>query len=1104
MKRIKDLVRVDGRFQRSARIDADLKGFPPLEGYVLQASVRKALADMAGMLADSGQAAFTWTGPYGGGKSSAALLVGTLVAGDRKTRAFARGLVGPELLKDFDRAFPEEGGGWTVVAVTGRRANLRGEIAAAAGEALRWSKTEQAAAAADDVKLVDLLLRSAQSRGGVLLILDELGKLLEDAAANGGDVHLLQDLAERGARSGGRLVTIGILHQSFGQYGARLGRDGRDEWEKIQGRYKDIPFLTATDETVNLIGRAIRRADKAPHDRALAEAVAQAVSRRRPADEASLGAALDAVWPLHPITGLLLGPLSRQRFAQNERSVFGFLSSSEPGGFLEHLERTAADSDRCLFGPDQLWDYLVTNFGMALTDGTDGRRFSLAFEAVERAAARGDELHVRLVKTAALIEFFRNGSGLAVADDILALALPDIAGARITAALAELVEWAILIRQPRLGGYALFAGSDFDLEEALARARTPLDRATLSALPSRAGFGSVVAKRHYFHTGSLRAFEPRVLLVSEDDVRSKKEQDALTGELERTIKGHSLVLLISDGTLTAEKVETLAAGLARKLWSGKKVVAIGAAAGAVSLREAAAELVSLDRLAREHPQLEGDRIARREIAARRSSLLDDVHRELTAAFEGARWSFGPPPGKTLSREPLAKITSAVCDVAYRDAPQLHSELLQRDRPSSSAMAAVRELGHAMIERGDQVHLGIEGYPAERGLYMTVLSHFGLHRRDAKGWGFAEPDTDTEAGRSLLPVWNVLAESQETSLDVVFDIWAGPPFGLKRGVMPVLAMAYILARRSALAVYADNVFQPSLDTLFFDRLLQEPSAVRLKQVDRTKDDAKMLKGLALGLQLPAKSSALEIASALFQRIEALPAYSKQTYRLPEAVRAVRDTLLKASDPEGLLFQDLPQATEGEPRRALEAILACEEAYPALLAELTAAVASALATNAAFEGLAERAEQVVRVTGDLRFDAFAMRAAAFEGGAGDIEGLASLLVHKPARNWTDREHDQALIELVRLGRMFRETEAVVAIRGRRAGGQALAVVVGMDPDTPALIRSFEITAAQRSAAEALATRLMAEIAGVGPENEAVALAALARTVQQLSGSKAREPA
>lgn len=1101
---LKDIVRVDGRFQRSARIDADLKGFPPLEGYILQASVHKALGDMVGMLADSGQAAFTWTGPYGGGKSSAALVVGSLVAGNCETRGLARELVGRPLDEAFQRAFPEDHGAWSVIAVTGRRANLRAEIASAAAEALGWSKSDRAAATADDQQLLDLLLKAAQSKGGVLLILDELGKLLEDAAATGGDIHLLQDLGERGARSGGRLVTIGILHQSFGQYGARLGREGREEWEKIQGRFKDLPFLTATDETVNLIGRAIRRTPETAESSELAALVAEAISKRRPVDPANLSAALDAVWPLHPITGLLLGPLSRQRFAQNERSVFGFLSSAEPGGFMEHLERTAPDSEQVLYAPDQLWDYLVTNFGMALTDGADGRRFSLAFEAVERAAARGTVLHVRLVKTAALIEFFRNGSGLGVADDILALAIPGATAEAVTHALAELVDWAILIRQPRMGGYALFAGSDFDLEEALGRSRVQLDRDTLSTLPSRVGFGAVVAKRHYFATGALRAFEPKVILVSEDDIRAKADKDAFTAELERMTKGHALLLLISDGSLAQEQLDNLAKATSRKLWNGARVVAVGAATGGVSLREAASELVALDRLTRDHPQLEGDRIARREIAARRSNLLDGVHRELTAAFEGATWAFGPPPGKTLSREPLAKVTSAVCDVAYCDAPHLHSELLQRDRPSSSAMAAVRELGHRMIEKSGEAHLGMEGYPAERGLYMTVLTPFGLHRRGDKGWAFAEPDLDTQAGRSLLPAWDVLSERGDISLDVVFDLWAGPPYGLKRGVMPVLAMAYILARRPALAVYADGVFLPSLDSLFFDRLLQEPGAVRLKAVDRTKDDAKLLKTLATGLLLAPKSTALEVASKLFQRFEALPAYSKQTFRLDDEVRDIRDSLLRATDPERLLFVDLPTVSKGAPQRAIAALEACEAAYPALLIELTHALASALATTADFAGLNERAENVIKATGDLRFDAFAMRAAAFESGQGDIEGLASLLVHKPARSWTDREHDQALLEMVRLGRMFRETEAVVAIRNRRGGGEAMAIVVGFDPDTQAVFRSFEITATQRAAAEILAARLMGQIADGSAGSEVVALAALARAVQQLSQGKAVEAA
>ncbi|TIU02783.1 MAG: hypothetical protein E5W44_30690, partial [Mesorhizobium sp.] len=75
---------------------------------------------------------------------------------------------------------------------------------------------------------------------------------------------------------------------------------------------------------------------------------------------------------------LLLGPISRARFAQNERSVFGFLSSAEPSGFKEFLETT--DLEGGTYDPAMLWDYLAANLGMALTAGVDGNRFSLAFE----------------------------------------------------------------------------------------------------------------------------------------------------------------------------------------------------------------------------------------------------------------------------------------------------------------------------------------------------------------------------------------------------------------------------------------------------------------------------------------------------------------------------------------------------------------------------------------------------------------------------------------------------------------------------------------------------------------------------------------------------
>src|SRR6185436_8299717 len=98
---------------------------------------------------------------------------------------------------------------------------------------------------------------------------------------------------------------------------------------------------------------------------------------------------------------------------------------------------------------------------------------------------------------------------------------------------------------------------------------------------------------------------------------------------------------------------------------------------------------------------------------------DRLHRALEASLENARWWLAPNPGKAR-REPLAMVASALADEAFPSAPLLRSELLQRDRPSSNSMAALRELGHAMVARPHDPELGIDGFPAEKGLYLTVL------------------------------------------------------------------------------------------------------------------------------------------------------------------------------------------------------------------------------------------------------------------------------------------------------------------------------------------------------------------------------------------------
>jgi MFS family permease len=65
------------------------------------------------------------------------------------------------------------------------------------------------------------------------------------------------------------------------------------------------------------------------------------------------------------------------------------------------------------------------------------------------------------------------------------------------------------------------------------------------------------------------------------------------------------------------------------------------------LREVSADLAAIERILRDSAQLAGDRLARREIAARRAALIDDAYREAVRAFEAATWRLTADPATAI-------------------------------------------------------------------------------------------------------------------------------------------------------------------------------------------------------------------------------------------------------------------------------------------------------------------------------------------------------------------------------------------------------------------------------------------------------------------------
>jgi hypothetical protein len=1085
---LSDVVTISRQFLRSVRIDTDVGRDDALSGYICQGTASSLLESMARQITETRQRAFTWTGPYGGGKSSLALMLCSLVGAQPKVRAKARQLLDIPEGSLVHKAFEAKGDGWLVVPVVGKRADVVQELGAALAKAhgLPPRRKKQ-----PDVvgELVEAAERHPQ---GVLVVIDELGKLLEASAQDGGDVYFFQELAEAASRCSGKLVIVGILHQAFEAYASRLGRQSRDEWAKVQGRFVDIPLVAAADEVIELVGKAINVEDSTLPAEAsqLAAKIAAAIRTRRPGTPATLADSLRACWPLHPVTAALLGPISRRRFGQNERSTFGFLASREPLGFVEFLNGYEAQWFT-MYGPAAYWDYLRANLEQAIIASPDGHRWAQCCDAVERAEAKGTDIHVKLTKTIALIEMFRNGSGLVAEEPVLAVSTPGVVEDQIRKALEELAEWKVLIERKHLGAWGIYAGSDFDIEGAINVARGEIGEPDLSHISTLSDLQPVLAKRHYQKTGTMRWFTRGIIRLG--DIETVVEKFDLKG----ASAGAFLLCLPPPGQTVRSAEHRVRHASAS---ASVETLRLGTPKNAERIIELSLELAASQRVMNTRPELHGDSVARREVVGRIEAVRASLEEELVDAFELSKWYSQGEAIETKGGTALSIIASDIVELVYDKSPFIFSELINREDPSSNSVKARKDLMNRMVTHAHLPKLGYEGFPADAGLYYTVLNDPGLHRvRDDGKWEFGDPNLNTR-GRSYETFWwrtkgEFLTEGKSVTLKDLYAAWGRPPFGVRAGVMPVLSLAFYLANRSSLALYVNGVFTPDLTDAVVDEWTLDPSRIRLQHVEASKDKAKLVNALARTVSdrsnTTVDAAPLDVARGLVGLVVGLPGWTKRTTTVSSRAQQVRAMLLKASDPLRVLFSDLPTLLEAQDPSTLNTRLQAvtdelSGAYHVMLASVHAHLLDALDHGTRpLEELRKRAGTVKGMTGDFKLDAFATRLETYDQADENVESLISLAIDKPQAAWVDRDIDAAMAKLVEWAVEFRKAETMAPLRGRPSTRRVIGVVFGASHGQDAT-GFVDISDTDTPAVDRLVKQFLAEAQG---ERREVILAALA---------------
>ena len=766
-----------------------------------------------------------------------------------------------------------------------------------------------------------------------------------------------------------------------------------------------------------------------------------------------------------------------------------------------------------MYGPDHLWDYLRANLEPSILASPDGHRWALAAEALERCESIGsNELHIRLLKTIAVIDLFKERSGLVANFELLRTCFPRASAKKIKEALTQLNKWSFTIFKKFLDAHAIFAGSDFDIDKALREALDEIDGVDFNLLKTLAGLQPVLAKRHYHEMGTMRWFDVNIVPVSKivGYAEHYKSENGAIGQF---------LLSIPD----AGESEEHAHGLCRKAarYSDTKHnqwdIVVGISQQSWAIIPLARELFALDNVSNSHPELAGDSVARREVSARRAELQALLELELHKAFDNAMWFRKNFPPKRMHQADLNGIASELADHRFNQCPHLHNELLNRQKPSSSAVAAQNILLRKMVMNEGQSRLGIKGYPAEGGLFASILESTGLYQEADDGWRFVSLDEGDTDPCCLASMWQAALEHIKTNEDRIiaiselFNIWRQPPFGIKDGLMPILAVAFVLSQRDKLAVYREGIFRAKFDDVDVEYLAKDAECIQLRWMDLSNISRRLLSGMADVVRDLDRANELvhlepiDVARGLVAIFDQLPVWTKRTMRLPTTAMNVRDLFRRAKDPNKFLFDDIPGtlgediglANEEDLSRIIESVRdGLEElvqAYPSMLQRLRDLMLSELQVpNVSRQSVAElrdRAENIKQLAGDFRLDAFVGRLCQFDRSDQSFEGIASLAANKPPRDWVDPDLDQSAIEIADLAQRFIRAETYARVKGRPDKRQAMAIVIGIDGRPAPFLEEFDLADSDRMTVDSLVERVTFVLKEAHTSRRSIVLAALA---------------
>ena len=847
--------------------------------YIVTPNVQRVLGDIVSSVS-TGVHSFSVIGTYGTGKSSFIM-------------ALERGLLGKDdaLIKKKTVFFGLES--FEIFNIVGEYDSLQGLLA-------RKLKVENRNAL-DSLK--QFCKKAEAKNKAVIIVIDEFGKVLEHAAKNNPEeeLYFIQQLCELVNDHRRKAILLSTLHQNFSSYASKLTESQRKEWQKVKGRFKEIVFSEPVEQLLYLAAEQLTLAPEQKADETDFATVYSLAKQCRFISDSFSEETASKLNPIDPLAASCL-TLAIQKYGQNERSLFSFLTTTGQYSILNYVAKPHQT-----YNLADVYDYAIYNFYSEISqvnlESSGWSAIKVALGRIE-SGILADEFIAnaqKVVKSIGLLSIF-GSSETSLNREALEKYCQCALGIENAGEVIRELERVKVIRYATYKSqYILFEGTDINIEAELLRAATmvPSPSASVDELRDYIKPRIASASAAFYAKGTPRYFSFIVL----NEPEAKVPDGDIDGFCE-------LIFPLEDGCMDQVKAVSASSEEALLFAVFNNVSDIVKHLHEIKKLQYITEKVAVD-----------DQVAKREISNiqefEKNCLNSALNDYLFDGSGNVTWIFKGQECQIRSKKDFNKLLSSVCSEVYSGTPAIQNELFNKQKLSSAISLAKSNLLDRILAYPDQPDLGFgeNEFPPEKTIYITLLKNTGIHHQDEDGaYVFGAPSDE-----KVMEFWNACEAFVARTVDrprkvsELIKILMSRPFKLKQGFIDFWIPIFLYIKQQDFAMYnASGTYVMNINREVIDLLWKHPgeytikafsvSGVKLEFFRKYRQFLKKDDEIALS-----KDSFANTFKPFLYFFKNLNEYAQHTYKFSNPnVAKFRDVLANAVDPEKVFFELLPES------------------------------------------------------------------------------------------------------------------------------------------------------------------------------------------------------